>query len=179
MPLDEIILRPAMPADLPALHALVERAYRGDSARQGWTHEADLLEGQRTDADELAAILADPQSVLLVMDSADGIVACVHLKQVDEGAVYLGMFAVSPALQGGGIGKRLLAAAEHHAATALRGARIEMTVIRQRAELIAFYERRGYARTGEERPFPLDDPRFGLPQTQELSFIVLAKPLMA
>ena len=54
---------------------------------------------------------------------------------------------------------------------------MEMTVIANRGELIAWYERRGYVLTGERRPFPLDDPRFGLPKTRDLAFVVLEKPL--
>jgi ribosomal protein S18 acetylase RimI-like enzyme len=170
-------IRPAIPDDLPALHALVESAYRGDSAKLGWTHEADMLEGQRTDTDELAAILADDKSVMLALLNGQCLVACVHVKRVTDTTAYLGMFAVSPTQQGSGIGKRLLIAAEHHAAAVMAVRSIEMTVIRQRLELIAFYERRGYVATGEERPFPLDDERFGLPNRRDLSFIVLEKTL--
>jgi ribosomal protein S18 acetylase RimI-like enzyme len=170
-------VRRATPADITALHALVESAYRGDSARRGWTHEADLLGGQRTDAQALATHIADPDSaVLLGIEGAD-LIACVHLQRKQGGLAYLGLFAVSPGRQGGGIGKMLLAAAEDHAARVLGVERIEMTVIRQRTELIAWYERRGYACTGEERPFPLDDIRFGLPSTRDLAFAVLVKPL--
>jgi ribosomal protein S18 acetylase RimI-like enzyme len=170
-------IRPATLDDLPALHALVESAYRGDSAKQGWTHEADMLEGQRTDTDELAAILADPHSVMFVLFDGSALLACVHVKRVSDATAYLGMFAVSPTQQGSGIGKRLLSTAERHAAEAMGVSAIEMTVIRQREELIAFYERRGYTRTGEERPFPLDDERFGLPNRRDLSFIVLEKQI--
>ena len=174
----DLLIRPATAADLPALHILVESAYRGDSAKQGWTHEADMLAGQRTDTDELAAIIADDTSVMLVIEGTAAITACVHVKRVSDAPAYLGMFAVSPTQQGSGIGKRLLSAAEDHAADTMRVRAIEMTVIRQREELIAFYERRGYARTGEERPFPLDDERFGLPNRRDLSFIVLEKQIV-
>lgn len=164
--------RLATPADVPALHALIERAYRGEAARGGWTHEADLLGGQRTDPQALAEMLADPAQAVLV--TGDPIAGCVALHR-GEGHAYLGMLTVAPEGQAQGLGRALLAAAESHA----KGwgvERIEMTVIRQRAELIAWYKRRGYALTGETRPFPMDDPRFGLPRAP-LEFVVLEKRL--
>lgn len=171
-----VAIRPADRADLPALHALIEGAYRGDEARQGWTHEADLLDGQRTDADALREMLDDPAQRLLVADQGGVLVGCVSLRDLSEDKAYLGLLTVAPGRQAGGFGRRLLAAAEEEARR--RGASwVEMTVIRQRGELIAWYERRGYARTGEFRPFPLDDPRFGLPRTRALEFAVLERAL--
>jgi len=52
-----------------------------------------------------------------------------------------------------------------------------MTVIRQRPELIAWYERRGYRLTGERRSFPYGDERFGQPNRDDLEFVVLEKTL--
>ena len=170
-------LEPAAPDDLPALHALIESAYRGDSARTGWSHEADLLDGQRTDLDALDTMLGDLAQHLLVLRDNDVLRACVALTDKGAGLVYLGMLTVDPARQSAGLGRMILAAAEDHAAAHFAANRIEMTVIAQREELIAWYERRGYARTGEQRPFPLDDPRFGLPKRDDLAFVVLEKRL--
>lgn len=173
-------IRPAISADLPALHALVESAYRGDTARAGWTHEADLLGGQRTDIPALAAMVDGPDEVILLGELGEALVGCVHLKPAARpGTVYLGLFAVAPDRQAGGLGRKMLVAAEEHAAQNMGAARVEMTVIRQRAELIGWYERRGYALTGEERPFPMDDERFGLPSRRDLAFVVLEKALGA
>ena len=172
-----LTIRPATAADLDALHPLVERAYRGDSARRGWTHEADLLGGQRTDPTSLEGIIADPaQRILLAFDEG-ALLGCVQISDKGQGLAYLGLLSVDPDLQASGLGKQLMAAAEAEAASVFRARRMEMTVIRQRAELIAYYERRGYALTGEERPFPMDDERFGLPQRRDLAFVVLAKDL--
>lgn len=168
---------PATLTDIPALHALVERAYRGEHARRGWTHEADLLDGQRTDEEALAQIVADPAQVVLLALVDEALRGCVHLKPVEPGIVALGMLAVDPAHQAGGIGRALIAAAEAHATRAMAARRMEMNVIHRRHELIAWYARRGYAPTGETRPFPLTDERFGLPRTNDLDFVVLAKPL--
>ena len=170
-------LESARAEDLPALHALIERAYRGDSARQGWTHEADLLGGQRTDVAALADMLADPAQHLLFCRHAGRPLACVALTDKGGGLAYLGMLTVDPDRQGGGTGRDLLAAAERWAADHLSARRIEMTVIRQRPELIAWYERRGYRTTGERRPFPYGDERFGRPQRDDLEFAVLEKTL--
>lgn len=173
-------MRVATASDIPALHALVEAGYRGDSAKQGWTHEADLLGGQRTDAEALAEIIADPRQTVLLVEENGALVGCVLI--IDEGkrhgrhVAYLGMLTVDPKRQSGGLGRRLIEAAEQRAREL--GAEImEMTVIKQRRELIDWYLRRGYADTGREKPFPLDEPRFGLPKTRDLVFVVLAKSL--
>lgn len=171
-----VAIAAARPADLPALHALIERAYRGDAARAGWTHEADLLGGQRTDPAALAEIVADPEQELLAARDGEAIVGCVVVRRVAPDRSYLGLLTVEPTLQAGGLGRRLLAAAEDRARAAGAVA-MEMTVIARRAELIRWYERRGYRLTGERRPFPLDDPRFGLPKTRELEFVVLERKL--
>ncbi|WP_324806139.1 GNAT family N-acetyltransferase [Sphingomonas sp. LY29] len=170
-------LEPARPDDIPTLHALIESAYRGESARQGWSHEADLLDGQRTDTEALTDTIADPAQRLLVLRDGDRIDGCIALTDKGEGLVYVGMVTVAPDLQAGGIGRMLLAAAEDRAREDFDATRAEMTVIEQRAELIAWYERRGYRLTGERRPFPATDPRFGLPKRDDLAFVVLEKPL--
>ena len=170
-------LEPATPDDLPALHALIESAYRGDTARTGWSHEADLLEGQRTDLEALDAMLGDPAQHLLVLRDNEVLRACVALTDKEPGLAYLGMLTVDPARQSAGLGRMILAAAEDHAVAHFAAHRIEMTVIAQRDELIAWYQRRGYVLTGERRPFPAHDPRFGLPQREDLEFVVMEKAL--
>jgi GNAT superfamily N-acetyltransferase len=163
--------RTAAPDDVDALVALVESAYRGDSSRAGWTSEADLVDGQRTDATEVASLL---ESLVLAVEG-DELVGCCNLVLHDDHA-YFGMFAVRPLQQAAGTGSALLAEAERRASGA--GARfVEMTVLAGREELIAFYLRRGYVDTGERRPFPYGDERFGLPQRDDLAFVVLAKDL--
>ncbi|MFJ8478018.1 GNAT family N-acetyltransferase [Kitasatospora sp. NPDC094011] len=168
--------RNAVAADVPALVELVESAYRGDASRAGWTTEADLLDGQRTDADGVREIIDDPRAVLLVAERAGELVACCHVEGRSDHA-YFGMFAVRPQLQGGGLGASVLAEAERRAREELGAARMHMTVIRVRAELIAYYERRGYVRTGQLSPFPYGDERFGVPKRQDLAFELLTKSL--
>ena len=170
---------PADPSELPAIAALVNSAYRGESSRQGWTTEADYLGGQRTDAQTLASDLAaNPQAMVMTLREAAGgpMLGCVWLEPADSGAWYLGMLTVRPDLQDRQLGRTMLAAAEDHARG--QGAqRVRMTVIQIRDTLIAWYERRGYARTGETRPFPYADLRFGQPARDDLEFIVLEKAL--
>lgn len=172
-------IRTATLDDVLALHALVHRAYRGDTARGGWTHEADLLDGQRTDEDALLQMIADPDQRVLLAEADAGLIGCVKVSSQPGGLAYLGMLSVDPQAQARGLGKALIAAAEQTARSHFAATAMEMTVIAQRSELIEYYERRGYVRTGEIRPFPLDDPRFGLPKRQDLSFVVLAKRLGA
>lgn len=173
--MDNFTIRPATPADIPAVRALVESAYRGDDARQGWTHEADLLGGQRIDEEGLAELIADPKHRLLLGFEGDRLVATVNVSR-DTVYAHLGLLSVDPRLQAGGYGRRMIAAAEDEA-RAMGCRMIEMDVIRQRTELVAYYMRRGYASTGERRAFPYDDPRFGLPSVADLEFIVLEKEL--
>ena len=173
----DIVVRDAGTADIPALHRLIESAYRGESSRAGWTTEADLLDGQRTDPDDLAGILADPSQALLTAWRDGELLGCVLIADRGEGTGYFGMLSVSPTLQGGGLGRRLVEAA--HAALAARfGARrVRISVFPQRETLIAWYRRLGYEPTGETLPFPYDDPRFGLPLRDDLHFIVMERPL--
>jgi predicted N-acetyltransferase YhbS len=182
-PPDAPRFRRATDADVPAVVALVESAYRGTSSRAGWTTEADLLDGQRTDADEVRALLADPRArILLATDAAGALLGCVKLEDDaiandGVGAAWIGMFAVSPTLQARGLGRALLTEAERQAHTELGHALARMTVIAQRAEILAWYARRGYAPTGATEPFPYGNPRAGLPKRDDLYFTVLEKRL--
>lgn len=171
-----LTFRTATHDDIPVLIALVTSAYRGEVSKQGWTTEADILDGQRIDADMLRADLALPRSAILLAEADGRPVACAHVA-VDDGAGYFGMFSVSPEAQGGGIGKVVLAEAERMAREDFGCARMRMTVIDCREELIAYYERRGYARTGIKKPFPYGDPRYGLPKRDDLRFEILEKTL--
>lgn len=177
-----LALRPARQADAEALSALVNAAYRGDTSRVGWTTEADLLGGQRTDPDALRDFIvtgeASGDRVLLVHGRAGAIDACVQLERRGDEA-YLGMFTVRPTLQGGGLGRRLLAAAEQDVHRRWGSRAVVMTVIAQRSELIAWYARRGYRATGETAPFPYGDARFGEPRRSDLHFVVLRKAFAA
>lgn len=169
-------LEPATSADLPTLHRLVERAYRGETARAGWSHEADLLTGDRTSVEELQSYLDAGEQLLVWRE--DGVIrACVRLVRLSDDLVYLGMLTVDPALQGEGLGKRLLAAAEAYARDELGAGRMEMQVFSRRRELLSFYNRRGYRPTGERRPFPYAEWPDAGAQFDDLEFTVLEKPL--
>ncbi len=164
----------ASETDIPRLNLLINSAYRGDYSRKGWTTEADLLDGIRTDEEALRDLMNEPESFFLKYIIEKKIVGCVHLRK-DDAELYLGMLTVSPVLQAKGIGKQLLLAAEDEARK--RGCEaIYMTVISVRQELIAWYERHGYADTGIRKPFPHDDPRYGLPK-MPLEFVVLRKKI--
>ncbi len=165
------MIRLATLADVPALHALVERAYRGPASRAGWTSEADFLTGPRTDAATLTAVVTDPAQSFLVAIPVDAINACVAVSDKGGGVAYLGMLAVEPAGQTQGLGRTMIAAAEDHARR-FGATRMEITVVDHRRALIAWYERRGYIRTGEERPFPPE-----LIEDTPLAFMVMTKPL--
>ena len=171
-----LMFRGATLADLDALVELVTSAYRGDASRQGWTTEADFLEGNRIDRDVLARDIERPHSRVLIAERDSQMLACAHVCE-EDGAGYFGMFSVSPSLQGGGIGKALLAESERIVRSEWNLSAMRMTVIDIREELIAFYERRGYALTGIKKPFPYGDPRYGIPTRDDLRFEVLEKAL--
>lgn len=162
--------------DLPSLVRLVNSAYRGETSKKGWTTEADLLDGIRTDEDALSRMIHEPDSVILkcTNDSSE-LIGCVYL-QKQKRKMYLGMLTVSPFTQAQGIGKELLNAAEEYA-RAQDCSSVIMTVITVRHELIRWYERRGYHQTEERKPFPTD-PRFGIPK-QPLEFLVMEKTFEA
>ncbi|MER6618060.1 GNAT family N-acetyltransferase [Streptomyces xantholiticus] len=169
--------RDAAKADVDVLVALIESAYRGDSSRGGWTTEADILEGQRTDPQRVLEVITTPGSRLMIVERDGAVIACCQLEHRGE-AAYFGMFAVRPELQGAGLGRRIIAEAERSARETWGVTQMHMTVISVREELIAWYERRGYRRTGRTSPFPYGDERFGIPQREDLAFELLVKDLV-
>ncbi|WP_328403415.1 GNAT family N-acetyltransferase [Streptomyces sp. NBC_00390] len=172
----ELIYRDAVEADVEVLVPLIESAYRGDASRAGWTTEADILGGQRTDPEGVRAVITAPCSRLMIVE-CDGVpIACCQLEHRGD-AAYFGMFAVRPELQGAGLGRRIIAEAERSARELWAVRQMQMTVISVRDELIAWYERRGYRRTGELSPFPYGDERFGIPRRDDLAFELLVKEL--
>ncbi|MDH5824028.1 GNAT family N-acetyltransferase [Luteimonas sp. RD2P54] len=172
------VFRHASLDDVDTIVALVTSAYRGESSRAGWTTEADLLDGNRVDPELLRDDIRRPRSlvVLATEPGAMAPIACAHVAE-DAGAGYFGMFAVRPDRQGAGLGHALLAEAERIAREDWRLSAMRMTVLDVRDELIAWYLRRGYRRTGTFRPFPYGDARFGLPRRDDLRFEVLEKAL--
>lgn len=189
-----LLFRSATLADRDVLIALVTSAYRGESSRVGWTTEADLVDGPRVAPEVLEADLTRPRSVVVIAERDEQpqfasapepsslatvrrLVACAHV--CDEGdAGYFGMFAVDPQQQGVGVGDAVLAECERIARDEWALPAMRMTVIDIRDELIAWYERRGYSRTGIKKPFPYGDVRFGHPTRNDLRFEVLEKPLL-
>ncbi len=173
----ELIFRNATHDDVDVIVVLVQSAYRGDASRAGWTTEADILDGQRIDASMLEAMLANPAATFLLGERDGKLIACCELQHKGD-AAYFGMFSVVPAEQGSGIGKVVLAEAERIVRDQWQCSRLEMTVIDVRDALIAWYERRGYSRTGLHSPFPYGDPRFGVPLRDDLRFETLRKTFL-
>jgi ribosomal protein S18 acetylase RimI-like enzyme len=178
-PISGISISIARDEELDEVAGLVNSGFRGDSSRAGWTTEADFLGGQRTDSALLRAELtATPGAVVLTMRDLPGgeLLGCVWLDPEGSDVWHLGMLTVRPDLQARQLGRRLLAEAESYA-SAHGARRMRMTVINVRDTLSAWYERRGYVRTGETKPFPYGDERFGLPQREDLHFEVFEKEL--
>jgi GNAT superfamily N-acetyltransferase len=161
--------------DAGQIAALVNSVYRGESSKQGWTTEADLLDGLRTNAEEILRLISTDDSMLLLCRAEAELIGSVHLQKQAE-QVWLGMLAVRPSLQGRGIGKRLLEAAEQAAQEAWAVNKSVMSVISCRNELIEFYERRGYRRTGVSKAFPVN-PALWIPKVAGLRLEILEKVL--
>jgi len=178
-----LTFRAATLADIDAVVALVESAYRGDASKAGWTTEADFLDGRRTGADEVSGCISRASSIVLLAEQGADLLASAHIaiepSHDGPAAGYFGMFSVQPTLQARGIGSQLLAEAERILRDDWKLPALRMTVIDLRDELIAFYERRGYRRTGIFKPFPYGDARFGVPTRDDLRFEVLEKDLSA
>lgn len=171
-----LAFRSATTDDVDRVVELVESAYRGEPSRAGWTTEADLLGGRRTDAEAVTGLMARPGSLVLLADDARGLAACCHLERRPDGTAYFGMFAVRPAAQGGGIGRAVVAEAIRRSLE-WGAAQLRMTVIRQRDDLIAWYRRLGFEPTGETEPWPYGDERYGVAKRPDLEFVVMAKEL--
>ncbi|MGW5676484.1 GNAT family N-acetyltransferase [Streptomyces sp. NPDC003860] len=174
--LAHLTFRAAQEEDVPALVALVQSAYRGEESKLGWSSEADLIAGIRIDAEGVRTIIRASDSRLVVVADGSETVSCFHLERRGEWA-YFGLFAVRPGLQGVGVGRRVIAAAEEMARAEWSAREVRMTVIAQRVELIAWYERCGYRRTGRLSPFPYGDERVGTPLRDDLVFEELVKEL--
>lgn len=168
-------LKAAKSKDSIEIATLVNSAYRGESSKAGWTTEADFLGGQRSDQTSIKELILRKDSTILIKTNTQKeIIACVHIEKKNTHMAYLGMLTVKPTLQAKGIGKIILKEAENYSKQYFQIQKIEMTVIHLRKELIDWYERHGYKKIGETRPFPMNDPKFGLPK-QQLHFIVLQK----
>jgi GNAT superfamily N-acetyltransferase len=174
-----ITLVAATEADFPAIITMMNAAFRGTGGVRGWSIEADYIKGQRTNESLLREEIAAGALYLLAKEEAtSALQGCVCLQSSSPEKWYLGALTVNPSLQSAGFGSQLLHAAEHYAA--IHGAQlIEITVVHVREALIAWYERRGYRRTGETRPFPYGDNRYGTPMRDDLQFVVFEKHLRA
>ncbi len=174
---EPLTVRPATVADAEAVSDLVHSAYRSDESRLGWTTEADLVGGQRADAAMVRHIVGLEDDVVLLAVDDDGVpFACCHLERRDDGA-YLGMFAVRPTAQGRGVGRGMLRAAEAYAHDRWGATTLQITVLNHRPELQAWYERLGFAFTGERHEFPYGDNRFGVPQRPDLALLAMVKQI--
>lgn len=169
--------RPATVDDAEAVASLVHLAYRSDESRTGWTTEADLVGGQRTDPAMVRELVTTPGTVVLLRLDDDGsLLASCQLERRDDEA-YLGMFAVRPGLQGQGLGREMLEAAVAHARSTWGSVHLHITVLNLRPELIAWYERCGFVMTGEEHPFPYGDERYGQPQRDDLVLLGMVRTI--
>lgn len=175
---EQLKLRKADSKDLLSLSALINSAYRGDSSRIGWTTEADFLAGQRTDPISLRDLLETMDSVILVGElksESESILSSVHLKKINSEICYLGMLCVHPEYQDRGWGKLVMKEAELYVKNQFHCRYIEISVIQIRTELIQWYERIGFIKTGEVKDFPYGNEKFGIPLRSDLQMLIMRK----
>lgn len=164
--------RVAREADAKEIAALVNRAYRPSPQQGGWTHEAQLVAGERTTTEQVLSLFHEQSAILLLCLGPD-IVACVHVQGVKSSA-YIGMLATNPTMQAQGLGKQMLLHAEAYAVEHFDASVLKMSVLSSRPELLAFYERRGYVLTGEVEEYPLS-AGVGQPMVAGIHVLSLAK----
>lgn len=173
-----LTFRVATSDDVTPVLSLVRSAYRGDASRAGWTTEADYLADDRIDEGGILEKINEPQGVILLAhDPAGALASCCELLKRDDELAYFGLFAVDPLRQAGGIGKQVLAEAERYAQKVFGVAKLEMQVIWLRDSLISWYERKGYKKTDQTRPFPYDGLVNGVALRDDLYFNILVKDL--
>ena len=165
--------RTANKSDAEAIAQLVNKAYRPETVAAGWTHESDLVSGNRTSVGQVEEVISKRDSVILVGLKDSEIVACVHIEK-DGSYCHIGMLAVNPMLQGAGAGKQMLAHAEKYANESFGSEKFVIVVVSSRSELIAFYLRRGYRKTGTVQDYPLW-AGVGTPKCSNLKTEVLEK----
>lgn len=156
MGLAPLSFRKATEKDIPELDRFINSAYRGESARAGWTNESDLVDGLRTTPTALKAIISQSQEEFLLAYSQNELVASVYLRN-EERSLFFGMIAVMPSKQGQGIGSKVLMEIDRIARERGKGS-VRMDVIHLRAELIAYYVRKGFSLTGASEEFPAEYP---------------------
>ena len=192
-----VFLRQAVATDIPELETLLNRCYRFE---EGWTNETEIIGGIRTNQDELKSVIDDAKQYLFVYPQTDTgdregqetgeILGCINVAIEDEDdsqedCAYIGLFAVNPKLQGGGVGRVMLAAAESFVQSCLPDHQvsadgesndklIKMLVLNGRDKMLAYYERRGYINTGNTQAFSADDNSVEA-KDKELYFIEIAK----
>jgi len=163
----------ACTADLAQIASMVNLAYRPESGSSAWTHESDLVDGCRTNFDFLSELISKSDSTIIIGIRNNSLVGCIHLEK--EGReCHLGLFAVHPNFQGQGIGKKLLVFAEQFAQKQYHPENFVMTVLSARQELIEFYLRRGYRRTGVIGSYPIS-AGIGTPKLLDLKTEMLEK----
>jgi GNAT superfamily N-acetyltransferase len=166
-------IRTAIASDAHAVARLVNSAYRPVIGAGGWTHESDLVAGDRTSPEQVTALIRKPNTVLLIGLVRNEIAASALIEQAGRISL-IGMLAVQPVQQATGIGKRILAEAEHYAITHFGAEMLRMNVLSTRSELLAFYVRRGYCRTGVLLDYP-NNTDVGTPKRDDLKIVVLEK----
>lgn len=169
----ELSLRRTRPGEVPEVVDLVNDAYGRTETESGWTSEDEILDGPRVQAADVREILERPASAMLVAELEGEIVAAGHVQELEPGVSEIGMLSVRPELQAKGLGREVLARAEDFARAEQEAQRVVLHVLTIREELLEWYERRGYERTGETKPFEPEEPQRSL--VGPLAFEVLEK----
>ncbi|KAH8734223.1 acyl-CoA N-acyltransferase [Ilyonectria robusta] len=166
--------------DASQLQAMVESAFRAEDSRQDWTADMKLGESFRLDVKEIITQINKPDGAILMAtdNNNNALVGSVEVFKRSDDLARISMLAVDQTCQRGGIGRQVLAYAEDYCQKTWGVNKLGLNALETRQELIKWYMRRGYEKTGETSPFPRDRvAELDLPE--DLCFIELEKDVKA
>ncbi|KAK7429468.1 hypothetical protein QQZ08_004060 [Neonectria magnoliae] len=161
--------------DAPQLQPMVEAAFRSEDSRKDWTADMVLSDNFRIDIEEIIKKIVQPNSAtLMATDDNDVLVGSISVFKLNPDVARLSLLAVDQKYQRRGVGRRILTYGEDYCRRVWGVKTFGLNVLSTREQLISWYVRRGYRRTGETTPFPYDLMK-GRPLPEGLMFIELEK----
>ncbi|UNI15470.1 hypothetical protein JDV02_002000 [Purpureocillium takamizusanense] len=162
--------------DATQVRELVQAAFRAPDNRQGWTADMELGARFHIGIEEVTATITRADSAILMATVAGNLVASVHVAKRSNGHARLSMLSVDAAHQSNGLGRQVLEYAEAYCQRAWAATTVDLDALSTREHLLAWYQRRGYRKTGGTSPFPRE--KFSdLHLPVDLCFIEMEKDL--
>lgn len=175
--------RLATPEDVLEIQKLVESAFQASDTRVNWTSHQELNIRFRISVENIMLRIQDPDSAVLMAFLSESdhedpkdetFVASIEVVKRSSELAHLSMLAVSPDHHRDGIGRKILNYAENYCQQEWGVTKLALNALSDREALIAWYTRRGYQRTGETKPFPVEEFS-DLPLSDNLCFVQFEK----